>query len=118
MNTSEPVLRVDNLTVSFPGEHGRIQAVRELGYDVGAGEVLGIVGESGSGKSVSSMAVMGLLPPQAKVSGSVRFRDTELLGKPDGELSRIRGRTIAMVFQDPLSALTPVFTVGDQVTEA
>ena len=118
MNTSEPVLRVDNLTVSFPGEHGRIQAVRELGYDVGAGEVLGIVGESGSGKSVSSMAVMGLLPPQAKVTGSVRFRDTELLGKPDGELSRIRGRKIAMVFQDPLSALTPVFTVGDQVAEA
>ncbi len=114
----EPVLRVDNLTVSFPSEHGRVQAVRQLSYDVAAGEVLGIVGESGSGKSVSSMAVMGLLPPQARVSGSVRFRDTELLGRTDGELSRIRGRKIAMIFQDPLSALTPVYSVGDQVAEA
>jgi len=114
----EAVLRVTDLTVSFPSEQGRVQAVRQLSYQVDAGEVLGIVGESGSGKSVSSMAVMGLLPPQAKVSGSVRFRDTELLGKPDSELSRIRGRNVAMIFQDPLSALTPVYTVGDQVSEA
>ncbi len=116
--SGEPVLRVSDLTVSFPSERGRVRAVRQLGYEVAPGEVLGIVGESGSGKSVSSMAVMGLLPPQARVSGSVRFGDTELLGKPDGELSRIRGRKIAMVFQDPLSALTPVYTVGDQVSEA
>jgi peptide/nickel transport system ATP-binding protein len=113
-----PVLAVRDLSVSFPGEEGRVDAVRGLDYDVAAGEVLGIVGESGSGKSVSSMAVMGLLPGQARVSGSVRFRDTELLGKSDGELSRIRGRKIAMVFQDPLSALTPVYTVGDQIAEA
>jgi peptide/nickel transport system ATP-binding protein len=113
-----PVLEVRDLTVSFPIEAGRVRAVRGLDYRVDAGEVLGIVGESGSGKSVSSLAVMGLLPPQAKVSGSIRFRDRELLGLSDTELSRIRGRRIAMVFQDPLSALTPVYTVGDQIAEA
>ncbi|WP_232660322.1 ABC transporter ATP-binding protein [Pseudonocardia sp. TRM90224] len=113
-----PVLTVSNLSVSFPSEAGRVDAVRGLSYEIATGEVLGIVGESGSGKSVSSMAVMGLLPGSARISGSVRFRDTELIGKPDVELSRIRGRRIAMVFQDPLSALTPVFTVGDQVAEA
>ncbi len=113
-----PVLQVEGLDVSFPSEQGRVRAVRGLSYQVDAGEVLGIVGESGSGKSVSSMAVMGLLPPQARVSGSIRFQGTELLGKPDTELSRIRGRRVAMIFQDPLSALTPVYTVGHQVAEA
>jgi peptide/nickel transport system ATP-binding protein len=112
------VLSVDGLTVSFPSEQGRVTAVRGLAYQVRAGEVLGIVGESGSGKSVSSMAVMGLLPAQAKVTGSIRFQGRELLGRSDVELSQIRGRRISMIFQDPLSALTPVYTVGDQVAEA
>src|SRR5215813_10750159 len=89
-----------------------------MSYQVHRGEVLGIVGESGSGKSVSSLAVMGLLPPHATVSGSVRFNGEELLGRSDRELSAIRGRKISMVFQDPLSALTPVYTVGDQLAEA
>jgi peptide/nickel transport system ATP-binding protein len=115
---TQPVLEVDHLDVSFPGETGRVPAVRGLSYVVNAGEVLGIVGESGSGKSVSSLAVMGLLPEKAAVSGSIRFRGQELLGLPDKQLSAIRGRRVAMVFQDPLSALTPVFTVGDQVAEA
>jgi peptide/nickel transport system ATP-binding protein len=115
---TEPVLSVDDLTVSFPTEQGRLTAVRGLSYRVSPGEVLGIVGESGSGKSVSSMAVMGLLPPQAKVTGSIRFQGRELLGRSDIELSQIRGRRISMIFQDPLSALTPVYTVGDQVAEA
>jgi len=79
--------------------------------------VLGIVGESGSGKSVSSLAVMGLLPESARVSGSVRLRGQELVGLSDKQLSRIRGNSIAMVFQDPLSALTPVYSIGDQIAE-
>jgi peptide/nickel transport system ATP-binding protein len=113
-----PVLEVENLAVSFPSESGRVRAVRGLSYQVSPGEVLGIVGESGSGKSVSSLAVMGLLPPQARISGSIKFQGRELIGLSDGELSKIRGKRISMVFQDPLSALTPVYTVGDQIAEA
>jgi peptide/nickel transport system ATP-binding protein len=117
-STPDAVLDVADLSVSFPAERGRVTVVRGLSYQVRAGEVLGIVGESGSGKSVSSLAVMGLLPPQAKITGSIRFRGRELLGRSDAELSQIRGRRISMIFQDPLSALTPVYTVGDQVAEA
>ncbi|MGH4007410.1 MAG: dipeptide ABC transporter ATP-binding protein [Pseudonocardiaceae bacterium] len=116
--STTPVLSVTDLAVSFPSEEGRVTAVRGLSYQVAAGEALGIVGESGSGKSVSSLAVMGLLPPQAKITGSIRFQGLELLGRSDSELSQIRGKRISMIFQDPLSALTPVYTVGDQVTEA
>jgi peptide/nickel transport system ATP-binding protein len=113
-----PVLEVAELRVSFPSESGRVHAVRGLDYTVAPGEVLGIVGESGSGKSVSSLAVMGLLPEQARVSGSIRFRGRELIGLSDSELARMRGRRVAMIFQDPLSALTPVYSVGDQIAEA
>jgi len=113
-----PVLQVRDLEVSFPTESGRVMAVRGVSFDVAASEVLAVVGESGSGKSVSALAVMGLLPPQARLCGSIRFRGTELIGKSDTDLSRIRGHRIAMVFQDPLSALTPIFTVGDQIAEA
>ena len=113
-----PVLQVEDLHVSFPSEAGRVQAVRGLSYHVSPGEVLGIVGESGSGKSVSSLAVMGLLPSSARITGSIKFQGRELIGRSDSELSKIRGRRISMVFQDPLSALTPVYTVGDQIAEA
>jgi peptide/nickel transport system ATP-binding protein len=112
------VLSVSELTVSFPSEAGPVRAVRGMSYSVAAGEVLGIVGESGSGKSVSALAVMGLLPRTARVAGSVRFHGDELLGLGDRDLSAIRGKGISMVFQDPLSALTPVYTVGDQIAEA
>jgi len=116
--SGERILEVDDLRVSFPSEAGRVEAVRGVSFAVDAGEVLGIVGESGSGKSVSALATMGLLPPQAVVTGSIRFRGEELLGRSDPELAKVRGKRIAMVFQDPLSALTPIFTVGDQVAEA
>jgi peptide/nickel transport system ATP-binding protein len=116
--SAEPLLEVTDLEVSFPTEDGRVRAVRGISYRLAPGEVLGIVGESGSGKSVSSLAVMGLLPPSARISGSIRLRGKELLGLSDTELSRFRGRRISMVFQDPLSALTPVYTVGDQIAEA
>ncbi|WP_370381302.1 dipeptide ABC transporter ATP-binding protein [Catenulispora sp. GAS73] len=118
MNT-DAVLEVTDLRVSFPGEKGkRLEAVRGLSYQVRRGETLAIVGESGSGKSVSSMAAIGLLPTNAAVTGSVRFRGRELLGLNDKEMSRIRGAGISMVFQDPLSALTPVYRVGEAIAAA
>ena len=115
---SVPLLSVSGLSVTFDTPAGSLRAVRGLSYDVRAGEVLGIVGETGSGKTVSSLAIMQLLPPHARVSGSIRFGGEELLGRSDAELSAIRGRKISMIFQDPLSALTPVYTVGDQIAEA
>ncbi|MEU1206501.1 ABC transporter ATP-binding protein [Nocardia sp. NPDC005825] len=117
-STTAPLLEVSDLRVSFPSEEGRIEAVRGVNYTVQDGEVLAIVGESGSGKSVSSLAVMGLLPDQARVQGSIRLRGQELLGMGDRQLSTLRGSKISMVFQDPLSALTPVYRVGDQIAEA
>ena len=113
-----PLLEVSDLRVSFPSEEGRIEAVRGVDYTVSDGEVLAIVGESGSGKSVSSLAVMGLLPDQARVTGSIRLRGRELLGLGDRQLSRLRGSSVSMVFQDPLSALTPVYRIGEQIAEA
>ena len=115
---NQPLLEVSDLSVTFPSEAGAVASVRGLSYHVMPGEVLGIVGESGSGKSVSSLAVMGLLPRSARITGSIRFQGTELVGRTDRELSALRGRKISMIFQDPLSALTPVFTVGDQIAEA
>ena len=109
-----PILEVEGLEVAFGG----LPAVRGLSYSVRRGEVLGIVGESGSGKSVAAAAIMGLLPPSATVRGSVRLRGRELIGAPERELTAFRGRSVSMVFQDPLSALTPVYRVGDQIAEA
>ncbi|MFI7637597.1 dipeptide ABC transporter ATP-binding protein [Nonomuraea sp. NPDC049400] len=109
-----PVLEVSDLHVSFDG----VPAVRGVSLDVRPGEVLGIVGESGSGKSITSAAIMGLLPPGARVTGSVRLHGKELIGASDRQLTSFRGKSISMVFQDPLSALTPVYRVGDQIAEA
>ncbi|MFI6298646.1 dipeptide ABC transporter ATP-binding protein [Nonomuraea sp. NPDC050790] len=109
------ILEVKDLTVTFPGG---IEAVRGVDYSVSRGEVLGIVGESGSGKSVTSLAVMGLLPRNAVVSGSVKLHGRELLGMSEDEQIKVRGKTISMIFQDPLSAFTPVYTIGDQIAEA
>jgi peptide/nickel transport system ATP-binding protein len=113
-----PVLEVDDLTVGFPGDDGLVQAVRGVTYQLHPGEVLGIVGESGSGKSVTSLAVMGLLPRTAQVSGSVRFRGEELIGVSDAALNKVRGRSVSMIFQDPMTSLNPVYTIGYQVAEA
>ena len=117
--TGTPLLSVRDLSVTFPQRDGdAVHAVRGISYDVYPGEFLGIVGESGSGKSVSSLAVMGLLPSTAEITGSIEFEGRPLIGLDDAKLSRIRGKELAMVFQDPLSALTPVYTVGDQISEA
>lgn len=115
---ADAALSVRDLSVAFPTEDGTVHAVRNISYDLRPGEVLGVVGESGSGKSVSSMALMGLLPKTAKITGSVKFGDTELIGMPDKQLRRIRGNGIAMIFQDPMTSLNPVYTVGWQLAEA
>jgi peptide/nickel transport system ATP-binding protein len=112
------LLEVADLTVTFPTDTDSVPAVRGLTYRVDAGEVVALVGESGAGKSAGAMAVAGLLPEHAEVSGSVRLHGDELLGLSDAQMSKVRGRKIGTVFQDPMSALTPVYTVGDQIAEA
>ncbi len=112
-----PLLEVDDLSVEFPTDDGVVKAVRGVSYEVKPGRVLGIVGESGSGKTVSSLAVMGLLPRNARVKGSVRFKGTELLGRPAKELNRVRGSELTMIFQDPMTSLNPVYTIGWQIAE-
>ena len=112
-----PVLSVRNLEVTFPTPDGNVQAVRGVSWDVYENEVLAIGGESGSGKSVSVMAALGLLPPNAQVSGSVSYRGRDVLAMADKELERLRGSAISMVFQDPMTSLNPVMTVGAQIAE-
>jgi peptide/nickel transport system ATP-binding protein len=116
--SDDVVLEVEDLSVSFSTDDGEVEAVRGLSYQVRRGEALGIVGESGSGKSVSSLAVMGLLPRTATVTGSVRILGQELVGLKDKQMMSVRGKRIAMIFQDPLTSLTPVYTAGTQVVEA
>ena len=113
-----PLLEVRDLRVSFRTPTGELEAVRGVDFDVAEGEVLGVVGESGSGKSVALKAIMRLLPPRARVSGSIRFRGRELLHASEREMRGLRGGPIAMIFQDPLTAFNPVVTIGDQVAEA
>ena len=112
------LLEVEDLSVTFPSEEGEVHAVRGVSFTVDSGEVLGVVGESGSGKSVSLMAVPGLLPNSARVTGSIRFDGAELVGAKPETLRGLRGAEIAMIFQDPMSSLNPVHTVGRQIAEA
>ncbi|MGY1604970.1 ABC transporter ATP-binding protein [Geodermatophilus sp. SYSU D00815] len=112
-----PLLEVSDLRVDFPTQDGLVHAVRGVDYTLRSGEVLGIVGESGSGKSVTSLAVMGLLPASARITGSVRYRGQELLGQSDPSMSRVRGKGISMIFQDPMTSLDPVYRVGYQIEE-
>jgi peptide/nickel transport system ATP-binding protein len=112
------LLTVTDLAVTFPTDGTPVSAVRGVSFHVDPGEVVAVVGESGSGKSATAMALIGLLPEYAEVSGSVRLGGDELIGMPDAAMSKIRGKAIGTVFQDPMSALTPVYTVGDQIAEA
>ncbi len=117
--SSTPILAIDNLHVHFVTENGTVRAVEGLSYSVQPGEIVAIVGESGSGKSVSALAVMQLLPPNTAriVDGSVRFEGRELLDLDDEEMRRIRGREISMIFQEPMTSLNPVLTIGLQIME-
>ena len=114
----EPALQVERLEVDFPTKDGVVHAVRGVDFSLAPGEVLGIVGESGSGKSVTALATMGLLPKGAVVRGSIRFDGTDLLTLKEKQLTQVRGTGIAMIFQDPMTSLNPVYTIGWQITEA
>ena len=112
------LIEIRNLSVTFPSEAGVVHAVRDVSLDVRAGEVLGIVGESGSGKTVMSLSIIGLLAESARIAGSIKYNGVNLLSLDDNAMSKFRGKDIAMVFQDPLSALNPVHTIGRQIAEA
>jgi oligopeptide/dipeptide ABC transporter ATP-binding protein len=118
--SSEPILAIRDLTVEFDTEDGVVHAVANISYDLHAGEVLGVVGESGSGKSVSMLSVLGLIrvPPGRIVRGEAIFNGEDLLKLPEDRLRKIRGASIAMIFQDPMTSLNPVLTIGDQISEA
>jgi peptide/nickel transport system ATP-binding protein len=112
-----PVLEVKDLTVDFAVDNVWVPAAKNISYSVAPGEVLAIVGESGSGKSVSSMAILGLLPLNARVKGSVKLRNRELIGLKPRDVTRVRGKQISMIFQEPMTALNPVLTIGFQIIE-
>jgi peptide/nickel transport system ATP-binding protein len=112
------ILEVRNLKVTFRTEQGPVRAIDGVSFDVAEGEILGVVGESGSGKTVSLLAVMGLITdPNAAIEGSIKYQGRELVGLSSKEMRKLRGREIAMVFQDPMTALTPVYTIGWQIAE-
>ena len=114
---SNSVLQIRDLRVTFNTQMGELKAVRGIDVDVAPGEILGVVGESGSGKSVSFLAAMGLLPTSATITGSVMLDGKELIGAKRRAIRSVRGKSLAMVFQDTLSALNPVHRVGDQIVE-
>ncbi|MEA2477105.1 MAG: peptide/nickel transport system ATP-binding protein [Actinomycetota bacterium] len=117
---SEPVLKIEDLVVEFATDDGVVHAVDHVSYEIAPGETLGIVGESGSGKSVTVMSILGLIPqpPGRITNGRALFRGFDLLTARPHELRQIRGKDIAMVFQDPMTSLNPVFKVGMQIAEA
>lgn len=112
-----PLLEVRNLSIELQTHRGPALAVRDVSFTLERGDTLGLVGESGCGKSITVMALMGLLPEGAKVSGSILFEGQELVGRPEREMCQLRGDRIGMVFQEPMTALNPVHTVGHQVAE-
>jgi oligopeptide/dipeptide ABC transporter ATP-binding protein len=113
------LLSVDDLRVEFWTRRGTVHAVNGISFDIAAGETLGIVGESGCGKSVTALAILGILPRAGRVTGGhALFEGRDLIGRPDRELRTIRGRDIAMIFQDPMTSLNPVLTIGRQIRES
>ncbi len=118
MTTNVPLLIVEGLTTVFDVPGGLVKAVDEVSFEVRAGETLGLVGESGSGKSVTALSIMRLVQSPGRIAGgSIRFKDRELLELHEGEMQAVRGADISLIFQEPMTALNPVFTVGDQIAE-
>ncbi len=117
MPAEQPVLRIDDLTVRFRRRGGEVAAVNGVSFSLARGETLTILGESGSGKSVSLKALMGLLPGYAETNGEVWLDGKEVLSLPPSELAKLRGGAISMIFQEPMSALDPVYTIGAQIAE-
>ncbi|MCJ0765308.1 ABC transporter ATP-binding protein [Variovorax terrae] len=111
------LLEVDNLVVRLKTSRGPADAVRGVSFSLDSGDTLGLIGESGCGKSLTAMALMGLLPASAQVTGSIRLNGRELVGLPDAELCKVRGNRIGMIFQEPMTALNPLHTIGRQVAE-
>jgi peptide/nickel transport system ATP-binding protein len=109
-----PLLEVKGLTISI----GALEVVRDVSLSVGDGKTLGLVGESGCGKSITMLAIMGLLPQKVTIGGSIKLRGEELVGRSQRELTALRGKRMAMIFQDPMTSLNPVMTVGEQLGEA
>ncbi|MCI0352857.1 MAG: ABC transporter ATP-binding protein [Acidobacteriales bacterium] len=114
----QPLLEIRDLTITFSTLQGRLAAVRDASFIINSGEVLGLVGESGSGKSVTALSVMRLLPPAAELSGEILWVGQNLLTLADEPMRQLRGARIAMIFQEPMTALNPVMRVGDQIAEA
>ena len=112
-----PLLEVGNLSVRLQTQRGMAQAVRNVSFALERGETLGLIGESGCGKSITALSLIGLLPENAQVDGSIRFDGRQLVGQPDGTLRQLRGDRIGMIFQEPMTALNPVHSIGAQVAE-
>ena len=113
------LLKVNDLEVSFFTHAGEVKAVRKISYDLKYGEAMGIVGESGSGKSVASYALMGIIPDPGKIiGGNIDFQNKEVTTLPESEMLRLRGKEVGMIFQDPMTSLNPIFTVGSQIGES
>ena len=116
--TPEPLLRVDRLTTVFDTARGALPAVDAVSFEIRAGETLGLVGESGSGKSVTALSIMRLVQPPGRIaSGRVIFKGRDLLTLGEREMQRVRGAEISLIFQEPMTALNPVFRIGDQIAE-
>ncbi len=116
---SEPLIAYNQLSLSFASEQGRVRAVQEVSFTIQGGQIVGVVGESGCGKSVTAMALMGLLPPQAARidGGQILFQGTDLLRLKAAKMADLRGNQLAMIFQEPMTALNPVLTIGEQLCE-
>ena len=118
LETPEDVVTIRDLSVEFSATQGRVRALRHVDLSVPRGSILGVVGESGSGKSTLALAVMGLLPSSARVAGgSIRLRERELIGLAERDMRALRGNRMSMIFQDPMTALNPVRTIGDQMLD-